>query len=193
MALSLLSQSGPQREKPELVLPEASIRDVQPVFIQPGHPEQNGRHERFHSTLKRETATPPKATIRAQQRAFDAFQIIYNEERPHEALQMATPGSLYEPSPRRFPSRLLEMEYPAGFALRIVQQHGDVHWRFGCFFLGEALSGETVGFEDVEEGWLVWFGPLRLAYVDARQLHKAKLKSGGARGVRPRPGARRGS
>jgi hypothetical protein len=148
--------------------------------IEPGRPEQNGRHERMHRTLKRETARPPERTLRAQQRAFDRFRREYNEERPHEGLGMATPASLYEPSPRPFPSRLPELEYPAGFALRIVQQHGDVRWRFGCFFLGEALGGETVGFEEVEEGWLVWLGPLRLAYLDARQMAKAKLKSAGA-------------
>lgn len=148
--------------------------------IEPGHPQQNGRHERMHRTLKQETARPPERTLRAQQRAFDRFRLEYNEERPHEALAMATPASLYEPSPRRFPGRLPEMEYPAGFAMRIVQQHGDVNWRFGRFFLGEVLSGETVGFEEVQDGWRVWFGPLRLAYLDARQLHRANKKSAGA-------------
>lgn len=148
--------------------------------IEPGRPEQNGRHERMHRTLKQETARPPERTLRAQQRAFDRFRLEYNEERPHEALQMATPGSLYEPSPRRFPGRLPEMEYPAGYALRVVEQHGDVSWRFGRFFLGEVLSGETVGFEEVQDGWRVWFGPLRLAYLDARQLHRANKKSAGA-------------
>lgn len=148
--------------------------------IEPGHPEQNGRHERMHRTLKQETARPPARTLRAQQRAFDRFRREYNEERPHEALAMATPGSLYELSARPFPSRLPEMEYPAGLALRIVQQHGDVHWRYGRFFLGEVLSGETVGFEEVEDGWRVWFGPLPLAYLDARQMQQANKKSGGA-------------
>ena len=146
--------------------------------IEPGHPEQNGRHERMHRTLKQETARPPERTLRAQQRAFDRFRLEYNEERPHEALAMATPASLYEPSPRRFPSRLPEMEYPAGFAMRIVQQHGDVNWRFGRFFLGEVLSGETVGFEEVQDGWRVWFGPLRLAWLDARELYNSKRRAG---------------
>ena len=148
--------------------------------IEPGKPQQNGRHERMHRTLKQETARPPERTLRAQQRAFDRFRLEYNQERPHEALEMATPGSLYEPSARPFPGRLPEMEYPAGFAVRIVQQHGDVRWRYGRFFLGEALAGETVGFEEVEDGWRVWFGPLPLASLDARPMHKANKKSGGA-------------
>jgi len=148
--------------------------------IEPGHPEQNGRHERMHRTLKQETAQPPQRTLRAQQRAFDRFRLEYNEERPHEALEMATPGSLYAPSARPFPGRLPEMEYPAGFAMRIVERHGDVHWRYGRFFLGEALAGETVGLEELEDGWRVWFGPLPLAHLDARQMQRAKLKSAGA-------------
>jgi len=152
--------------------------------IEPGHPEQNGRHERMHRTLKRETARPPERTLRAQQRAFDRFRQEYNEERPHEALGMATPGSRYAPSARPFPARLPELEYPAGFALRVVEQHGDVSWRFGRFFLGEALAGETVGLEEVEEGWRVWLGPLRLAYLDGRQMAKARLKSAGAQRAR---------
>ncbi len=152
--------------------------------IEPGHPEQNGRHERLHRTLEQETARPPERTLRAQQRAFDRFRLEYNEERPHEALGMATPASLYEPSARPFPARLPEMEYPAGFALRVVEEHGDVRWRFGKLFLGEALAGETVGLEEVEDGWRIWFGPLRLAYLDERQVQAAKSKSGVAAGRR---------
>jgi transposase InsO family protein len=68
---------------------------VQPIFIEPGRPDQNGRHERFHETLKAETATPPRASIREQQVAFQRFQQHYNEERPHEALSMRVPADLY--------------------------------------------------------------------------------------------------
>lgn len=145
--------------------------------IEPGHPEQNGRHERMHRTLKQETATPPAASGRAQQRLFDRFRRAYNEERPHEALGMATPGSRYAFSPRPFPDRLPELEYPAGFALRKVEQHGDFNWRFGRAFLGEALAGETVGLEELDDGWRIWFGPLPLAELDARQLANQKRKS----------------
>lgn len=160
---------------------------VQPERIEPGRPEQNGRHERMHRTLKQATATPPASTARAQQRAFDRFRREYNEERPHEALGMATPASLYTASPRPFPERLSEIEYPAGLALRVVQDRGDVRWRFGRLFLGEALAGETVGFEEVEDGWRIWFGPLPLAFLDARQIRDAKPKPGHERRGRYRP------
>ncbi|MBI1352695.1 MAG: transposase, partial [Acidobacteria bacterium] len=146
---------------------------ILPERIEPGHPEQNGRHERMHRVLKQETAQPPARTGRAQQRAFDRFRREYNEERPHEALAMATPASLYEPSPRRFPEKLPEMEYPAGFVRRNVEPHGDVSWQCGRMFLGEALAGETVGIEEAEDGWRMWLGPLPLAWLDARQISAA--------------------
>ena len=115
-------------------------------------------------------------TARAQQQAFDRFRRMYNDERPHEALQMATPASCYEPSLRSFPERLPEMEYPADFARRRVQSHGDIEWRMGDFFVGEALAGETVGIEQVEDGWRIWFGLLPLAWLDARQPADPKAK-----------------
>ena len=149
---------------------------IMPERIAPGHPEQNGRHERMHRTLKQETAQPPARSARAQQQAFDRFRQMYNEQRPHEALAMATPASVYEPSLRSFPERLPEIEYPASFVRRRVQRHGNINWRFGRVFLGEVLAGETVGVEEVEDGWRVWFGPLPLAWLDARQVNDPKTK-----------------
>jgi hypothetical protein len=130
----------------------------------------------MHRTLKQETAQPPSRTARAQQQAFDRFRLTYNEERPHEALDLATPASWYRPSARIFPERLPEIEYPAGFARRRVELHGDVSWRMGDLFVGEALAGETVGIEEVEDGWRIWFGPLPLARLDARQLSDPTAK-----------------
>ena len=102
--------------------------EVQPVFIQPGHPEQNGRHERFHETLKAETANPPQMSLRAQQGAFDRFTACYNEERPHESLDMRTPADLYRPSPRSMPTRLPEFEYSELFEVRRVRIDGTIKW-----------------------------------------------------------------
>ncbi|MCB9583760.1 MAG: transposase [Polyangiaceae bacterium] len=85
---------------------------VVPILIEPGRPDQNGRHERFHETLKAETATPPCGSIPAQQKAFNRFQSIYNEERPHEALAMKTPAEVYELSPRQLPSAPADHCYP---------------------------------------------------------------------------------
>ena len=89
---------------------------IVPERIAAGHPEQNGRHERMHRTLKQETAEPPAANRRAQQRAFDRFRQEYNEQRPHEALAMQTPAAIYAPSPRSYPARVPEPEYPTHHA-----------------------------------------------------------------------------
>ena len=91
---------------------------VIPVLIEPGRPDQNGRHERFHETLKEETASPPRSSIRAQQDAFDVFQQSYNEERPHEALGMKPPAEVYELSRRSMPSELAEHSYAKDFEAR---------------------------------------------------------------------------
>lgn len=136
---------------------------VVPERIEPGKPQQNGRHERFHLTLKEETATPPKQTIRAQQLAFTRFRRTYNEERPHEALDMRTPAELYEPSTRPYPSKLPELEYPGGVKVRRVRKNGSIKWHGRPVFLGEALRGQAVGLEPVGDGTFeVHFGPLAL-------------------------------
>lgn len=140
---------------------------IVPERIAPGHPEQNGRHERMHRTLKAETARPPRATRRAQQRAFDAFRREYNEERPHEALGQRPPASAYRPSVRPCPSRVPEMEYGAGFEVRRVRSNGQIKWRGATHFLSEVLVGEPVGLRREDERiWKVYFGPVELARWD---------------------------
>lgn len=142
---------------------------VQPVFIQPGRPDQNGRHERFHETLKAETVNPPCATIPAQQRAFTAFQVIYNEERPHEALDMRTPAELYELSSRSMTATLPEHEYVDEFEVRRVRRDGSMKWAGSLVFVGEALRHEAVGLEPIDDGvWHVHLGPMRLGALHER-------------------------
>ena len=142
---------------------------VQPVFIVPGHPEQNGRHERFHETLKAETATPPRASIRAQQAAFNRFRTCYNEERPHEALDMRTPAELYAPSDRPLRITLPDHEYPDAFEVRRVRRDGSMKWNRGYVFIGEALAGELVGVEPKDDGhWRVQLGPMQLGVLHER-------------------------
>jgi transposase InsO family protein len=102
---------------------------IVPERIQAGHPEQNGRHERLHRTLKQETAQPPATNRRSQQRALDRFRQEYNELRPHEALQMRTPAAVYAPSARKFPARVPEPEYPASMLVRSVRPHGHFRWK----------------------------------------------------------------
>ena len=142
---------------------------VQPVFIQPGHPEQNGRHERFHKTLKAETATPPRASVRAQQAAFDRFQTYYNGERPHEALDMRTPDELYEPSDRTMPIALPEYEYADTCEVRRIRRDGTMKWAGEYVFVGEAMAGELVGVEPVtDDRWHVHLGAMRLGVLHER-------------------------
>lgn len=142
---------------------------VQPLFITPGRPDQNGRHERFHETLKAETATPPRASIRAQQSAFDRFRSHYNEERPHEALQMRVPMDLYTRSPREMPRVLPEHSYAQGLEERRVRRDGTIKWQGGFVFVGEALAHEIVGMQACDEGrWQVLLGPMKLGVLHER-------------------------
>ena len=136
--------------------------------IEPGCPEQNGRHERMHQTLKQETASPPQGNLRQQQQAFQCFEREYNQERPHEALGYLTPGGLYVASARVYPSRLPELEYPPGVDLRRISQQGSVKWKGARAFVSEVLARESVGLLEVEEDFLeVYYGPLFLGWLDA--------------------------
>lgn len=142
---------------------------VRPVLIQPGHPEQNGRHERFHATLEQETASPPRATIAAQQAAFTRFQWTYNVERPHEALGMHAPADLYEPSLREMPAAPPDHEYAGGFEVRRVRRDGAVKWAGGMLFVSEVMAGELVGLRRNEaDRWEAYLGPVRLGVVHER-------------------------
>ena len=138
--------------------------------IQPGHPEQNGRHERMHRTLKAETARPPAANAMGQQELFDRFRQEYNEQRPHEALGQRPPSELYQSSNRPYPGRLPQPEYPGHYEVRAVSRGGEIKWRGRFLFLSAALSGERVGLEEYEDGlWAVYFGALRLGRFDERE------------------------
>lgn len=140
---------------------------IRPERIEPGKPQQNGRHERMHRTLKQETATPPAANRRRQQEQFDAFRREYNEERPHEALGQVAPATKYEASGRVYPARLEEMEYPAGWETRRVCDGGQFRWHSGLVFAAHALEGERVGLEPIEEDrWRVWFSFWQLGVMD---------------------------
>ena len=138
--------------------------------IEPGHPEQNGRHERMHRTLKQETARPPAESQLTQQERFEQFRSIYNEQRPHEALGQRTPAELYRPSARAYPSRVAPLEYPGHFEVRWVRPNGGIKWQGQFLYLSEALSGERVGLEETADGvWTVYFGTLLLARFDERE------------------------
>jgi putative transposase len=144
---------------------------VLPEFIEPGKPQQNGRHERMHRPLKAETARPPAHSRRAQQRASDRFRREYNEERPHEALGMQTPAALYNPSPRPCPERLPRLEYPAHFETRYVSHNGGIRWNCAWVNVSVTCAGEYVGLEEVGDGiWNIYFGPLKLGRLSERGM-----------------------
>lgn len=129
-------------------------------------PQQNGRHERMHRTLKAYVARPPRHSRAAQQRALDAFQTHFNTERPHEALDQQTPAALYHPSVRAYPRVVAPPEYPGHFERRQVRTRGDIKWRTHQIFVSHPLAGEVVGLEEIDEGvWRMLFGPVLLGYV----------------------------
>ena len=141
-----------------------------PERITPGKPGENGRHERLHRTLQAETAAPPAASPRAQQRAFDHWRHTYNEVRPHEALGQIPPARVYVPSPRPFPSRLPELTYPASWEVRRVRQNGQLRCGRGWIYLSATLAGEPVGLAPTSDGgWDLYFGPLLVGVLDERR------------------------
>jgi transposase InsO family protein len=125
---------------------------IEPRYIPPSSPQDNGRHERMHRTLKDETATSPAANAAEQQERFDRFRKHYNEERPHEALEQDTPASRWRPSERTLPEKLEEPWYDADHEVRRVRPHGEIKWRGGTVFLSEALAGELIGLCELETG-----------------------------------------
>jgi transposase InsO family protein len=149
---------------------------VKPERIAPGKPQQNGRHERMHRTLKAETATPPAADLRRQQQRFDRFRREFNEERPHEALGQVTPASVYTPPLRRWSGRLREPEYGAEMLVRRVRQSGEIKWRGALVFLSQTLAGEPIAITESEaDRWLVRYGPLELGHIDHDRKFHARM------------------
>jgi transposase InsO family protein len=136
--------------------------------IRPGHPEENGQHERMHRTLKRETAKPPRTNLLQQQECFDSFVEEFNHERPHEALDMLPPASRYSPSPRRLPSTLPQPSYPGYDDVIRVGPRGFIHiGGVGSAYVTTALAGTYVGVDEQPDGrWLVTFMNLDLGLFD---------------------------
>ena len=140
---------------------------IVPERIEPGHPEQNGRLERLHRTLKAETANPPSRNRRAQQKCFDEFRRQYNQERPHEALGQEPPAGHYQPSRREYPARISSPEYPAGAQVRRVRSNGQIKWQGDKIYLSETLAGEPVGLFAQDDRYLsIRFGPLEIGQLD---------------------------
>jgi putative transposase len=144
---------------------------IVPERIAAGHPEQNGRHERMHRTLKQEAAQPPAENRRKQQQVLDQFRQEYNEVRPHEALEMQTPASVYEPSARTFPARVPEPEYPQTMLVRSVRHQGIFRWKKHDVFLSEVLWSERVGLLPEDDRWFtIYFAQIPIGRFDSERL-----------------------
>ena len=144
---------------------------IQHQLTRPGHPQDNGRHERMHRTLKAATARPPATSHHAQQRRFDAFRTEYNEERPHQALGGKTPADLWRPSSRPYPAVLPKPEYPAHFETRLISNAGCFRFKKQVVFLSQALKQEWIGLEEIDDGkWSVHFYDVLLARLEERSM-----------------------
>jgi len=146
-------------------------------FIAPGHPEQNGSHERMHRTLKAESAQPPARSARKQQRRFDQWRRHFNMERPHEALGQQVPARRYERSSRVYSGVEPQPQYPSGYAVRRVRSNGQIKWKGRLRFVGEAFVGQRVGLRESEPGRAEVYFMQRLLGT----LHEAEADFGGLR------------
>jgi transposase InsO family protein len=144
--------------------------------IAPGKPQENGRHERMHRTLKAETASPPETTRRRQQRRFDLFRADYNERRPHEALDNAVPADFYERSSKRLPEPACgrDFVYPDDFEV-VELRDGWFNWNRQRVMVSAALGDEKLGLSWCAGEWHVFFGPLRLGSLTRDRKGRSKF------------------
>jgi putative transposase len=148
-----------------------------PERIVPGKPQQNGRHERMHLTLLQDVASPPASSLREQLKRLRSFQRMYNEERPHQALDNATPAERYIASARRYDGVLREPDYGVGHHVRRVRYKGEIKWNGGMIYISEALAGEPVGIAEADDGyWTVSYGPIQLGIITHRGDRLVKPK-----------------
>lgn len=139
---------------------------VTPVYSDPAHPEQNGRHERMHRDLKAEATRPAAANMRAQQKKFDKYLVEYNTVRPHEALGMKTPAEEYVKSARDYHGVITAWDYSKDQRPKLVTVNGAVRWdTHHLVMISTALSGRYVGFEEAGDGiWRIWYRHVTLGY-----------------------------
>lgn len=155
---------------------------VLPERIMPGKPQQNGRLERLHLTLLRDAANPPARSLRQQLYRFKAFQRLYNEERPHQALGNDTPAQHYSLSPRRWNGVLREPDYSSEHVVRRVRHNGEIKWQGNTIYITTALIGEPVGLLACDSGWRLSYGPIELGVI-AHGSDRLRKPKGHARGL----------
>ena len=134
--------------------------------IAPGHPEQNGGHERMHGDMAREIQSDPSPTVEEEEKRLERWRIEYNVHRPHEALDMKTPGELYRLSRQRF-ENIEPCVYPGQYEQRRVGKNGYIRLTGRSVFISEALMGRRVGLQRLTDNlWHVWFCDLELGEID---------------------------
>lgn len=145
---------------------------ILPVFSDPAHPEQNGRHERMHRDLKAACAKPSSFNLKSQQRKLNSFIKEYNKVRPHEALDMETPASVHIKSKNPFPERIKEYEYPTNMKVMNVTKSGSVRWKsYYWVYMTRALIGKKVGAEEIGNGiWKVFYRDVFLGYFNENDI-----------------------
>lgn len=148
---------------------------VTPEWITPGSPEENGRHERMHRTLKEEVGV--LRSLGAYKRELREFQERYNYERPHEALEMKKPGEVYRRSPTEWDGILRSPEYAEGLEIRKVGQSGSIWVKGKEYYIGGVLVGEPVGLKEIDEDiYEVAYGPIWLGKLSKKGFEKPKRK-----------------
>ena len=147
---------------------------ILPVFSDPAHPEQNGRHERMHRDLKAACALPSSYDLKSQQRKLNKFVKEYNHERPHEALDMETPAQIHEYSNRPFPERISKYDYPSHMKVMNVTKNGNVRWKsYYWVYMTSGLVGKQVAAEELGNGiWKVFYRNVFLGYFNEKDIRK---------------------
>ena len=153
---------------------------IVPIRIQPGHPQQNGRHERMHRTLKEWILRTRQIDLRTQQRSFDAFRKEFNQIRPHQSLGQKPPATALKPY-RPFSSRPRKVQYDTTMTVRSVRPTGQIKWNGELVFTSEVLIGQNIGLLKVDEAlWAIYFGAVRIGYLDEltkRVLNRAPQRT----------------
>jgi putative transposase len=144
--------------------------------IEPGKPQQNGRQERFHLTLKLDV--PPERDLRAQQRAFDVYRADYNEERPHEALGQKPPATAYARSRCSYPRPQMHVDVPAYCHRAVVDSNGSIRWQGRKIHISHALALESVALFPHDGGrWEVSYGPIELGVIEDDRIERGLIPS----------------
>ena len=144
---------------------------IRPERIKPGYPQQNGRHERMHKTLKAETTKPASYNLRTQQKCFDGFLQEYNHERSHEALDRMCPSEVYEPSTQSYPEKIKPIHYDEGLQVRTVKRGGEIKWRNTHIYVSQVLSHKKISLEEIDNDvWEIKYGFYTLGIIRGKNM-----------------------